>query len=481
MSYQPYRGAFGDRNQITGVAKGLIRSMPAATLIKGRNNEQNLFRTSQYGRMDLIRGREFEQSILNEGVREPVLIVLEFTDRDVERVLYQKMSELGHSDPYTYPIETVVEVLNKHYGSIPMDFFIYEGNHRTRIAGKHNLDIPAEIRFFGNTNQLIPYSKHHEYVLQRLMPRRSTLKEELEDEGVIGIKRLTSRDVFGDRRNPKNAWDNKSRLGSKVQSIMFKKRYWTLNRAKNWLRDEGFTGLIVDETDNNYRFRQEEPSKFKDGSFRTIKLKPSIQAVVGIPLKSNPARKTIQFEQVFVSSLFGARDWSKMPIQHSDATYQYFQCDIRDGRFELYSINQDYMPCPELAIFGKLEHFLDIPKSERADKNENSVVAIRKNIAWWNNHVGMILFNEQPHIIEPLFGVERFHRFYFSNGVLYKETIVYMDGEVSESNIGEPVWDSSDYWDTPVNVLFLEETLKPQTVYIGINRRYIQSLLSRSE
>lgn len=190
------------------------------------------------------------------------------------------------------------------------------------------------------------------------------------------------------------------------------------------------------------------------------------------PHRVNPARKTVQFEQVFVSNVFGMRDWTKMPIQHSNSKYQYFQCNVADGLFELYSVNQDFMPCPELAIYGKLEHFLDIPKPERADK--------RENIAWWNNHVGMILFNEQPHIVEPLFGIERFHRFFYENGILYKETIVDMNGDVTKTP-REPVFDSSDHWDQSLNVLFLEETLKPQTVYIGIDRRYIQSLLSRSD
>lgn len=62
---------------------------------------------------------------------------------------------------------------------------------------------------------------------------------------------------------------------------MFKKQYWTLPRAKSWLKKHGYDHTGVDETDKYYRFRQIDPSEFKRSSFRTIELKPSVKAVVG--------------------------------------------------------------------------------------------------------------------------------------------------------------------------------------------------------
>lgn len=71
---------------------------------------------------------------------------------------------------------------------------------------------------------------------------------------------------------------------SKVQSIMFKKRYWDKQRARNWLLDHGFKTNKVDQAGSNFlRFRQEDPKQFKD--FRTIKFKPSVYAVIGFPDK----------------------------------------------------------------------------------------------------------------------------------------------------------------------------------------------------
>lgn len=66
---------------------------------------------------------------------------------------------------------------------------------------------------------------------------------------------------------------------SEIQSIIFKKQYWTPNRAKQWLIFNGFKAEKIDETEKYYRFRQQSPDKFED--FRMINLKPSVKAVIG--------------------------------------------------------------------------------------------------------------------------------------------------------------------------------------------------------
>lgn len=55
-----------------------------------------------------------------------------------------------------------------------------------------------------------------------------------------------------------------------TQSIVFSKDKWTLAEAKKWLADHGKRADKVDETENSYRFRQEEPDAFEEGSLRTI-------------------------------------------------------------------------------------------------------------------------------------------------------------------------------------------------------------------
>ena len=66
---------------------------------------------------------------------------------------------------------------------------------------------------------------------------------------------------------------------SEIQSVLFKKRYWTKPEAEKWLRKHDFGVYKVDETDKLYRYRQTDPSQYKQ--FRTIKMRPSILAVVG--------------------------------------------------------------------------------------------------------------------------------------------------------------------------------------------------------
>lgn len=72
-----------------------------------------------------------------------------------------------------------------------------------------------------------------------------------------------------------------------VQSVIFKKRYYTLPQAKMWLREQGyktsFHGKGVDETLTTYRFRQYKPAskeQKKDRPYKTLKIKPGISLVL---------------------------------------------------------------------------------------------------------------------------------------------------------------------------------------------------------
>lgn len=66
---------------------------------------------------------------------------------------------------------------------------------------------------------------------------------------------------------------------SDVHTVLFKKRYWTVERAKRWLAEHGLISPKVHETANFYRFRQIDPKKFK--SFSTIDIQPTIKYVIG--------------------------------------------------------------------------------------------------------------------------------------------------------------------------------------------------------
>lgn len=55
-----------------------------------------------------------------------------------------------------------------------------------------------------------------------------------------------------------------------VQTVLFSKSEWTIERAKGWLSSHNMHADKVDEGDKHIRFRQYEPSDFIEGSFRTI-------------------------------------------------------------------------------------------------------------------------------------------------------------------------------------------------------------------
>lgn len=75
---------------------------------------------------------------------------------------------------------------------------------------------------------------------------------------------------------------------SKVQSVVFEKRYWTPERAEKKLKTMGMVNNKVDETVHKLRFRQAPPHK--DATFRTKQITPTMQFVIEIP--KGKARKT---------------------------------------------------------------------------------------------------------------------------------------------------------------------------------------------
>lgn len=73
-------------------------------------------------------------------------------------------------------------------------------------------------------------------------------------------------------------------MATEIQTILFSRDDFTVNSAKKWLRENDFKAVKVDTTANYHRFRQKDPKKFKNDSFRTIKIADGIKAVIGIPM-----------------------------------------------------------------------------------------------------------------------------------------------------------------------------------------------------
>ena len=72
-------------------------------------------------------------------------------------------------------------------------------------------------------------------------------------------------------------------VGTRVQSLILYKVRFDRVGAINWVVDNGHRARKIDETSASYRFRQEEPSSFVEGSFRTIDIGPGVKAVIGCP------------------------------------------------------------------------------------------------------------------------------------------------------------------------------------------------------
>ena len=81
------------------------------------------------------------------------------------------------------------------------------------------------------------------------------------------------------------AKSKKCHVGTKVQTLIFSKDHFTEAQAKEWAKEHDFNYGYIDEKENTYRIRQEEPDDFEEGSMRTITIKEGVQSVIGCPKK----------------------------------------------------------------------------------------------------------------------------------------------------------------------------------------------------
>lgn len=101
------------------------------------------------------------------------------------------------------------------------------------------------------------------------------------------IQPKTSRDVTPRYRDE---WQRAQRpfrvcsVGTEIQSLVLAKKDFSKRDACQWVETHDFRVIKIDETENNYRFRQREPREFEEGSFRTITLRPGVKAIIGCPL-----------------------------------------------------------------------------------------------------------------------------------------------------------------------------------------------------
>lgn len=74
---------------------------------------------------------------------------------------------------------------------------------------------------------------------------------------------------------------------TQIQTIIVDKQKYSLTQAIDWIKQNNFDNNDVDETIHTYRFRQQNPNKFKENSFKTIELKDGVMAVIACPVEKN--------------------------------------------------------------------------------------------------------------------------------------------------------------------------------------------------
>lgn len=74
-------------------------------------------------------------------------------------------------------------------------------------------------------------------------------------------------------------------VGTQVQTLIFNKdKFPNEKKAKKWAKSHDFKFGKIDEKENSFRIRQNDPSKFKKSTFRTIKFTDGLQAVIACPV-----------------------------------------------------------------------------------------------------------------------------------------------------------------------------------------------------
>lgn len=82
-------------------------------------------------------------------------------------------------------------------------------------------------------------------------------------------------------------WIKKQRETTEVQTVICSKdKFDSAEAAAKWCTDHDFKADKVDETDDSYRFRQFDPGRCQDDSFRTIDITDGVKAVICRPKKS---------------------------------------------------------------------------------------------------------------------------------------------------------------------------------------------------
>jgi HK97 family phage prohead protease len=113
--------------------------------------------------------------------------------------------------------------------------------------------------------------------------------------------------------------DELEAAGLEIQSLIFSKDTFSEQDAKDWAEAHGFSAASVDETEDSYRLRQQEPELFEEDSLKTIDLTEGVQAVIGKKKdaegKEATDTKEDQYKTELMTLIKGMNELSKRSVE----------------------------------------------------------------------------------------------------------------------------------------------------------------------
>jgi hypothetical protein len=128
--------------------------------------------------------------------------------------------------------------------------------------------------------------------------RKLQEKEEREKEAERTARMLKRR---GYSEEYYRKYSGRGRKPVVIQSVLFPKDKFTIQKARKWLRENDHKITKVDKTDNYLRFRQEDPDKFN--KYRTKTLPNGVQFVLGIPSPEQVGSGMLKDANAYIDNL----------------------------------------------------------------------------------------------------------------------------------------------------------------------------------
>jgi hypothetical protein len=225
---------------------------------------------------------EFKESYSNEVFKD--YDGNSYSDNILEvpsAIIYFDSLILKFIDIYDSRVDYIAQSKSKYaFSDIFNDFSNYIDGLRSK-EGEEELEVKTSynrVYKYDILQKLYYYTRHIDY---------NEFGQKIKNEIGSDLYRYFSKDEVGFKNGGelKKTKMNKKILcpvGTEVQSLIFSKDDFTEKSAKDWAKNHDFKYGYIDEKENTYRIRQQEPSDFEN--MRTIEMTEGVKAVIGCPI-----------------------------------------------------------------------------------------------------------------------------------------------------------------------------------------------------